>query len=73
MTNEEVRTKLCYYDLRNQDGIAQYQKDKELYGFDDDDFKDLGNFAKKDCACDNCFYGRHKLADHILKIQGGNK
>lgn len=21
----------------------------------------------EDCYCDNCFYGRHKLADYILK------
>ena len=72
-SDEEISTSLCYYDLRNADGISQFKEDKEHYGLNDDDFKDLGNFAKKDCGCDNCFYGTHKLANYILKIQGGNK
>ena len=70
---EGISTSLCYYDLRNPDGISQFKEDKALYCLDDDDFKGLGNFAKKDCGCDNCFYGRHKLANYILEIQGGNK
>lgn len=72
-SDEEISTSLCYYDLRNADGISQFKEDKEHYGLNDDDFKDLGNFAKKDCGCDNCFYGKHKLANYILKIQGDNK
>ena len=23
----------------------------------------------KDCACDNCFYGRHKLADALIDME----
>ena len=26
--------------------------------------------AKKDCHCDNCFYGRTKLAEYIIKLKG---
>lgn len=72
-SDEDFSTSLCYYDLRNREGILQFKEDKENYCLDDDDFKDLGNFAKKDCACDNCFYGRHKLSNYILKIQGGEQ
>jgi hypothetical protein len=69
MTNKEVSVYLCYYDLRNIEGIAEYKDNPEMYGLDKEDFVNLGPYAKKDCCCDNCFYGRHKLANYILKLQ----
>ena len=69
MTNKEVSTYLCYYDLRNVEGVSQFKDNPEVYGMDEEDFKSLGPYAKKDCCCDNCFYGRHKLANYILKLQ----
>lgn len=26
-----------------------------------------GNYKKEDCSCDNCFYGRAKMAEELLK------
>lgn len=57
----EIASNLCYYDLRNPDGY------KDLYDPEDD--KDIGAYAQKDCSCDNCFYGRTKLAEYILKLK----
>jgi hypothetical protein len=54
--------KLCYYDTRNPDFQI-----KEEYGYDKEEVDATGEFPKKDCACDNCFYGRAKLADRIIK------
>jgi hypothetical protein len=54
--------KLCYYDTRNSDFQI-----KEEYGYDKEEVDATGEFPKKDCACDNCFYGRAKLADRIIK------
>jgi hypothetical protein len=54
--------KLCYYDRRNPDFQI-----KEEYGYDKEEVKATGEFSKKDCSCDNCFYGRAKLADRIIK------
>ena len=54
-------TRLCYYDRRNPDFQI-----KEEYGYDKEEVEATGNFAKKDCACDNCFYGRSKLTEQLL-------
>jgi hypothetical protein len=54
--------KLCYYDTRNSDFQI-----KEEYGYDKEEVDATGEFPKKDCACDNCFYGRAELADRIIK------
>lgn len=64
MTDEEIKSNLCYYDLRNPDGVSII----ELYGDDMEEFKTYGNHPKEGCACDNCFYGRAKLAEEIIKI-----
>lgn len=55
-------TKLCYYDRRNPDFAI-----KEEYGYDKEEVEATGNFAKKDCACDNCFYGRAKLTEQLIE------
>ena len=47
-----IEQNLCYYDPRNPDGAG----DK------------TGQYLKDSglCMCDNCFYGRTALAEHIL-------
>jgi hypothetical protein len=54
-------TSLCYYDKRNPDFQI-----KEEYGYDKEEVEATGNFSKKDCACDNCFYGRSKLTEQLI-------
>ncbi len=56
MILREIHENLCYYDKRNP-----------LY--DADDAKEHHNNPKwaDKCYCENCFYGRHKLALEILK------
>lgn len=62
MNQQEILEELCYYDPRNpdctkdEDDIAEYKERLLKRG--------------KTCSCDNCFYGRTKLAEHILAIQG---
>lgn len=68
MEIKEVYSKLCYYDLRNIEGMSVYKDNPDDYGIDKEEFINLGNFAKKDCACDNCFYGRTKLAEFIIEL-----
>ena len=64
MTENQVKTNLCVYDRRNPDFMIT-----EEYGYDKEDVGATGNFAKPNCYCDNCFYGRHKLAEEILKLK----
>jgi hypothetical protein len=59
MTTKDVKERLCYYDLRNPDGFI------DLYDPEED--KEIGNYSKKDCSCDNCFYGRTTMAEKLLK------
>ena len=47
---------LCYYDSRNPDNILQYSDHTEEYY----------TVFKNNCTCDNCFYGRTKLANYIV-------
>lgn len=62
MTEQEVKENLCYYDLRNPDNTV-------VYGMTKEEIKEegYGNHAKKDCSCDNCFYGRTTMAEELLK------
>jgi hypothetical protein len=66
MTTEEILQSLCYYDKRNPDCTT-----------DDEDIEDheaqLLRVSKKlgynkTCSCDNCFYGRTRLAGELLKV-----
>ena len=64
MTYKEVTENLCYYDKRNPDA-----QDAESIA---DHNESLKRESKKrgypvNCSCDNCFYGRTKLANEILK------
>jgi hypothetical protein len=47
-----IEQNLCYYDPRNPDGAGNK----------------TGQYLKDSglCMCDNCFYGRTELAEHIL-------
>lgn len=60
----EIAEKLCYYDTRNPNGVKSYMTKKEI--------KELGYTAtsRQHCSCDNCFYGRTKLAEYIIKLKG---
>ena len=70
MGNEEILSKLCSYDKRNpnctaddeeiEDHKIQLLKDSKKLGYD------------KTCSCDNCFYGRTRLAEHILYLISKN-
>jgi hypothetical protein len=63
MTQEEILSNLCYYDLRNPDGVINDD-------YVDDHFaSELGEYSQVDCYCDNCFYGRTKLAEYILNLK----
>ena len=55
---EEVLTSLCAYDERNPDNV--------LDGLEEYEMKEL--YPNKNCMCDNCFYGRTKLAEFILEV-----
>lgn len=65
MKTEDFYSNLCYYDLRNPRGIKEILN---IYLPDEED-GDLGEHAKEDCSCDNCFYGRTKLAEHIIDLR----
>jgi hypothetical protein len=54
--------KLCSYHRRNPDFHIT-----EEFGYDEEEINAAGNFAKKDCACDDCFYGRSKLTEQLIQ------
>jgi hypothetical protein len=60
MTRREISENLCVYDKRNPDN--------QVWALIDMDYtdKEIAEM-KKDCYCDNCFYGRTKLANELLK------
>ena len=55
MKLKEVLECLCIYDERNPDYFV-------LDGFDPTP-------PRNNCYCDNCFYGRHELAEEILHLR----
>jgi hypothetical protein len=62
MTHQDwIYESLCYYDLRNPNGVKNV-----VSIYDEDEVASLGNNAKPDCCCDNCFYGRAKMAEYII-------
>ena len=55
MSKEDILENLCGYDKRNPNFNKHYeweQGERER--------------IMKDCSCDNCFYGRNKLALELL-------
>jgi hypothetical protein len=66
MEKKEILEALCYYDKRNPDCSVD---DEEIEDHKESllrVFKKLG--YNKTCSCDNCFYGRTKLAEELLKM-----
>lgn len=57
MRKEEVFKNLCSYDSRNPDYMYFPEDGDEI------------PVPRNDCACDNCFYGRDKLAMEIMRLQ----
>ena len=55
MDIKDVLSNLCYYDLRNPDCI-----------YTDDE---ISLYKKEICFCDNCFKGKNKLAEEILRLR----
>ena len=60
MDLKEIYSNLCDYDNRTE----SYQDLRLIY--DEDEIKE----PRKGCHCDNCFYGRDKLALEILRLRG---
>lgn len=60
MRNNEILKNLCYYDKRNPDYNGEVANSAVRLPVK------VGVCV---CYCDNCFYGRHKLALEILKLQ----
>ena len=58
MTKELVFENLCYHDVRNpyKIDIGEEEEKIALMG------------QNETCYCDNCFYGRTKLAEYILEL-----
>lgn len=57
MKTEDIYSNLCAYDPRN----PNYYYDEEW---------DIGYKERpKNCSCDNCFYGRDRLANELLKYR----
>ncbi len=54
----EVVSKLCWKDPRNPDFDSYYGTDDHVPP------------PRINCFCDNCFYGRDKLAMEILRLRG---
>jgi len=66
MTKEEILQSLCYYDKRNPDCTAD---DEEIQDHKTQLLKASKKLGyNKGCSCDNCFYGRTKLAEELLKF-----
>ena len=56
MNKEEILKSLCAFDPRNP------------FNCIDEDDSPRDPERKDDCYCDNCFYGRDKLAREILRL-----
>jgi hypothetical protein len=53
MEKMDILRMLCYYDPRNPDGASIDEREDRK--------------PEAACYCDNCFYGRSKLASYILQ------
>jgi hypothetical protein len=56
MSEQEIKSNLCYYDPKNPNN--------NLDAYEDEDRPQ----PRKKCYCDNCFYGRDKLAMQLLEM-----
>ena len=60
INKDTVYSYLCYYDMRNPVGIMNDIQPDDPYIYQ----------LKKgsECSCDNCFYGRTKLAEYTISL-----
>ena len=56
MTLEEIKSNLCYNDIRNPEITVDKETAKEIAE------------KNEECFCDNCFRGKTKLAEELLKM-----
>ena len=49
----------CHFDERNPGNIRHIYNAEEL-----------SRLATENCRCENCFYGRHELAEYIEVLKG---
>ena len=52
---DDIKSNLCVYDKRHPDYAFKYTDDPD-------------RCRPKNCCCDNCFYGKHELAEKILML-----
>jgi len=57
LSEQEIKSNLCYYDPKNPNN--------NLDAYEDEDRPQ----PRKKCYCDNCFYGRDKLAMQLLEVK----
>ena len=57
MSDQEIKINLCYYDPKNPNS--------NLDAYEDEDRPQPRN----ECCCDNCFYGRDKLAMQLIEAK----
>lgn len=61
LSKTEILSELCYYDLRNPEGIIN----EDDYGLKELQKIELEKKSNK-CSCNNCFYGRTIMAENLL-------
>lgn len=61
-----VFSNLCQYDERNHAGLCFTKVEGELSFYRDSDIESKNLEQQKNCACDNCHYGRTKLANIFI-------
>lgn len=62
LSDDDLMSRLCNYDPRNPFCA-------DLTAFRDDD-EPVPVTGAKGCSCDNCFYGRHHMANELLQLRG---
>ena len=67
MDKIKIEGHLCYYDIRNPDGVKSFLTDQEIKE------EGLGKFSKENCSCDNCFYDRKDMAEQLLEASKKQK
>jgi len=63
MTKDQVFEELCYYDIRNPNCNMTEEELQERMEMITRKLKGREYY----CSCDNCLYGRNKLAVELLK------
>ena len=58
MSDQEIKINLCYYDPENPNNNLDAYEDE-----------DRPQPRTEGCCCDNCFYGRDKLAMQLIEAK----